>query len=33
VLANSSFERLQDKAPVKVTNAPLPASTSETNAP
>ena len=33
VLANSSFERLQDKAPVKVTNAPLPASSSETNAP
>jgi membrane fusion protein, multidrug efflux system len=33
VLANSSFERLQDKAPVKVTNTPQPAGTSETNAP
>src|SRR5580698_4131687 len=33
VLANSSFERLQDKAPVKITNAPQAASTSETNAP
>jgi multidrug efflux system membrane fusion protein len=34
VLANSSFERLQDKAPVKVSNTPLPASgNAENNAP
>jgi len=33
VLANSSFERLQDKAQVKVSNTPIPGSSSETNAP
>jgi multidrug efflux system membrane fusion protein len=34
VLANSSFERLQDKAPVKISNTPLPPSTNpENNAP
>jgi membrane fusion protein, multidrug efflux system len=34
VLANSSFERLQDKAQVKVTNTPIPGSAnSENNAP
>jgi membrane fusion protein, multidrug efflux system len=34
VLANSSFERLQDKAQVKVSNTPVPGSAnSETNAP
>jgi len=34
VLANSSFERLQDKAPVRVTSTPVPASSNpENNAP
>ena len=34
VVANSSFERLQDKAQVKISNTPVPAaSTAETNAP
>jgi multidrug efflux system membrane fusion protein len=34
VLANSSFERLQDKAQVKISNTPLPASANpESNAP
>jgi membrane fusion protein, multidrug efflux system len=34
VIANSSFERLQDKSQVKISNTPLPASAnSETNAP
>src|SRR5579871_173236 len=34
VLANSSFERLQDKAQVKISNTPIPASSnSENNAP
>jgi multidrug efflux system membrane fusion protein len=32
VLANSSFERLQDKAQVKVSNTPLPASGNPENA-
>jgi multidrug efflux system membrane fusion protein len=33
VVANSSFERLQDKAQVKISNTPVPASSSGTNAP
>jgi multidrug efflux system membrane fusion protein len=31
VLANSSFERLQDKAQVKISNTPLPASANSEN--
>jgi membrane fusion protein, multidrug efflux system len=34
VIANSSFERLQDKVPVKISSTPVPASNnSENNAP
>jgi multidrug efflux system membrane fusion protein len=31
VLANSSFERLQDNAQVKISNTPLPASANPEN--
>jgi membrane fusion protein, multidrug efflux system len=33
VLATSSFDKLQDKAPVAISNKPVPASTSGSNAP
>jgi multidrug efflux system membrane fusion protein len=33
VLANSSFEKLQDKSKIIVSSKPIPASTSGSNAP